>query len=321
MSPEQVRGEPLDGRADLWSVGVVLYELLAGKPPFGGDNFAVACRRVLDHDPEPLAPLRPDVPPGLCAVIDRCLQKDRERRFPDALALRDALAPFGSLVARTGSLGSLPDLGAWDGGPTSSGAVSVVPPSGVRSAITSPSSAPPAITSPSSAPPAILSSPSLSLPSTPPPDGSPVTTDPTITAWATPAPPKSRAFLGVAIAGLVAGLAAGVVVLLREPDAPPPSASAAAPSTPPAADAAQPVSQSKPPVLPAAETPAPASGAPTSTPSAAATSAHDEPSLDKPSPTGPAKPAPPRSSQPRTTSTAAAKPGSTSVDPFGERRK
>ncbi|MEZ4295918.1 MAG: serine/threonine-protein kinase [Polyangiaceae bacterium] len=109
MSPEQIRSQPLDGRADLWSLGVVLFELLAHKPPFRVDGFAVTCRSVLHDPPASLAEARPDLPPPLIATVERCLRKNPEERFPDAASLLDALAPFGPLAARTGSQATLPD--------------------------------------------------------------------------------------------------------------------------------------------------------------------------------------------------------------------
>ena len=198
MSPEQVRGDTLDGRADLWSVGVVLYELLAGKPPFEGNNFAVTCRRVLDATPEPLAKLRPDVPPGLCAVIDRCLEKDRERRFPDALALRDALGPFGPLSARTGSISGIADLGTWSA-PTSAnslvpvvGLLSVAPPA--SSSVPPPPSSSVAPPPSSSVPPPASSTPGAPpvASSVPPPSVTrPSAVPPAIPRAAVPPPPLS----------------------------------------------------------------------------------------------------------------------------------
>ena len=89
MSPEQARGEPVDGRTDVWSLGVVLYQLLSGALPFRGENLAVI-RSILEDEPRPLADVA-DVPAGLSALVQRALDKDRTRRFPSAGALRDAL--------------------------------------------------------------------------------------------------------------------------------------------------------------------------------------------------------------------------------------
>jgi eukaryotic-like serine/threonine-protein kinase len=87
MSPERTRGEPADQRTDLWSVGVVLYELLAGVRPFEGETEADLVRAIQAQAPLPLQTLRPDVPPALARVVDRCLARDPARRYPDARAL------------------------------------------------------------------------------------------------------------------------------------------------------------------------------------------------------------------------------------------
>lgn len=91
FSPEQAKGEPVDARADLYSTGVVLYELLTGRPPFRGDTpVAVAYQHVSET---PIAPseVNEDVPRGLDAVVLRALAKDPFQRFPDAAAFREAL--------------------------------------------------------------------------------------------------------------------------------------------------------------------------------------------------------------------------------------
>lgn len=97
MSPEQLRNAPdIDGRADLWSVGVVAYELLAGDPPFDGEGVGEIFAAILEQAPVPLHERNPNVPEGLSDVISRCLRRDPNERWANAAELARALAPFGS---------------------------------------------------------------------------------------------------------------------------------------------------------------------------------------------------------------------------------
>lgn len=91
MSPEQTRGEKLDGRSDLFSAGVVLYQMLTGKRPFAGDNLVALAGKIANDAPTPLGKVRPDVPASLRRVVDRCLAKRPEQRFQNGKELADAL--------------------------------------------------------------------------------------------------------------------------------------------------------------------------------------------------------------------------------------
>jgi serine/threonine-protein kinase len=96
MSPEQVRGEDeIDPRADIWALGVVLYELLTGTLPFCAASFPALSAKILAEPPErSLSSRRPSVPEALEAVVDRCLRKAPEERFADVAELALALLPF-----------------------------------------------------------------------------------------------------------------------------------------------------------------------------------------------------------------------------------
>ncbi len=96
MAPEQVRcSRDVDARADVWSLGAILYEMLSGVPAFGGNTVTNITAQVLEADPRPLPQLAPSVPAELDRVVQKALAKRPEHRFLDVAAFAAALASFG----------------------------------------------------------------------------------------------------------------------------------------------------------------------------------------------------------------------------------
>lgn len=95
MAPEQVEGSrQLDARCDIWALGVVMYELLAQQPAFAGETPHSLCLQILAAPITPLSELRPELPAALVYVVERCLERDPDRRFANVAELAEALTPL-----------------------------------------------------------------------------------------------------------------------------------------------------------------------------------------------------------------------------------
>ena len=94
MSPEQARGKEVDARTDIFSLGIVLYELVAGRAPFAGESSTDVLAAILDKEPLPLARFSPDVPQELQRIVAKCLRKERDERYQ---TMRDVLLDLKEL--------------------------------------------------------------------------------------------------------------------------------------------------------------------------------------------------------------------------------
>ncbi|MCL2723195.1 MAG: protein kinase [Polyangiaceae bacterium] len=101
MSPEQIRNaKHVDARADIWSIGVILYTLLTKTDPFVGDSVGAVFASILEDTPKRLRAIRPEVPEVLDNVVIKCLERDRRRRYANVAELAKALAPMASTAGQ-----------------------------------------------------------------------------------------------------------------------------------------------------------------------------------------------------------------------------
>jgi len=98
-SPEQIEAKPVDACSDVFSFGAVLYEMLTGRRPFHGESQLSTMAAILRDTPQPVVAVRPGLPAELSRILQRCLEKNRERRYPAGAELRDDLAAVQARLA------------------------------------------------------------------------------------------------------------------------------------------------------------------------------------------------------------------------------
>jgi len=133
MSPEQAQGYDVDNRSDIFSLGVVLYELFTGQPAFTGDHDAALAYQIVNVDPAPMSTFRPDIDPGIERVIFECMKKDPEERYHSAKEVSRELKSLQRSSGRNSASVIRPAAGSAPTGGVVPGRLTLpTPPAGVR---------------------------------------------------------------------------------------------------------------------------------------------------------------------------------------------
>ncbi|WP_438009282.1 serine/threonine-protein kinase [Sorangium sp. So ce321] len=318
MSPEQVRSaREVDARADIWSLGVIIYEMLTGRTPYNGDSVPQLFSALLYETPLSVAQVRSDIPRELDAAVMHCLAKERDQRWRNVGDLGVALVGFGPPGGQVHVERARRVLGLPDAGLPSLSRVSVLPSStnggaqsaGGRLSMPSVPSSMPSMPSMPSIPQGAFMPPGAPSPAT-----TTAETGPTVSSWSnTGLPPRAGrkgALIGLAVAAAatLAGVSLALVLFLRSGPTPggrqPPSPAAA---LPPAGAAQEPAREAAPATASAAAPEAAAASAP------AASSAPATPAASS----APATPPPAASSAPAPLAVQPAAPASAAPRPAG----
>jgi serine/threonine protein kinase len=305
LAPEQIRGEPLDQRTDVFALGILAYELLTYRKPFRGEHLSTVLYRILNETPEPVHEASPEVPPALSAIVARAMEKEIDGRYPSMEAFKlDLQNVYREATGSSSRFATEPRL---TGAPRPTAAPvdpdqtiatpskgmmvgqmgHITPPSGAVARVPARASTPPVASPRASAPPG------LELVDFRDPSQKPASSRPTTAAPAAPARRSHSVAIGSAIIAVLA-VAGALIFLARPRTTVPPAARIAPPPAVPTAPLVFPTPQlGHEPAGTAPGSSAPAAArvppAPAAVPTAAPVAAAAPPPVENAAPAKPAR--------------------------------